>query len=48
MCLWQVVQFLMQQKVDLHKKDMYGRTAREIGMILHKSEILNMLSHSAK
>jgi hypothetical protein len=43
-----VVQYLLQNKVEIHKKDIYGRTPREIGMLLHKSEILNMLSHAAK
>jgi len=33
------------KKVDAHRKDNYGRTPREVGMALHKSEILNMLIH---
>ena len=45
---FQVVQFLLLNKVEIHKKDIYGRTPREIGMMLHKSEILNMLTHGSK
>ena len=46
MIFQQVVQYLLLNKVEIHKKDIYGRTPREIGMLLHKSEILNMLSHA--
>ena len=43
---FKVVQFLIEHHIDTARKDIFGRTAKDLAVLLNRKEILSLLERS--